>query len=351
MTFQLGKTYGDYQFIDVLESSRFGVVYRVRNLAENRFEMLRELPASLREDPERVERFLREAKLRARLTHRNIVALYRTGVLEGQYMMTTEAVEGRTLAERLELGPMEASEAVETAIQALDALSCAHERGVMHREVTAGNLLITPEGAVKLTGFSIARGVQDPKLTQMGAAMGEVHYMSPEQVRGVSEPDARSDLYSMGVVLYEMLTGKRPFTSDSQFEIMSAHVNTPPAPPSRLNPRIPAELDAVVLRALAKDPAGRFQSAAEFRERLQAPRLMEEAEARAPAAWPVQVCPAPAAVSATRQEGETVGAAARDRARGAPSSDLPEMRLGVREVVVLSMGVVVMVLAMAALTR
>jgi serine/threonine-protein kinase len=366
MAFELGHTYGDYQFIDVVESSRSGVVYRVRNLAENRFELLRVLPKALQEDPERVERFLREAKVRARLNHSNIVTFYYATVLEGQFVMTTEVVEGRTLADRLELGPLAIEAAVESAIQVLSALSYAHQHGVIHRDVSSENLMITPDGVIKLTGFSFARAVNDPKLTQMGAALGQVHYMSPEQVRGVEEPDARSDVYSMGIVLYEMLTGRRPFESNSQFDIMLAHVNTPPVPPTQLNSMVPLELDRVVLKALAKDAARRFQNAIEFREALQAPSMLEpegEAVEEPPPA------PALVAVSGPRPEVEPnrhipshwpvpdYTAAPVPVARGDASAtvagppDIPEMRFGAREIAVLAFGVMLMVMMVFAVAR
>jgi serine/threonine protein kinase len=364
MTFELGRTYGGYQFIDVMESSRTGVTYRVRNLAESRFEMLRLLPKTVQDDPERVERFFREAKLRGRLSHQNIVSFYKATSVEGQFVMTTEAIEGRTLAERLELGAMPAENAAEIGIQLLRALQYAHQHGVVHRCVSPGNILLTPEGVLKLSGFSFARAASDPRLTQMGAALGEVHYMSPEQVRGVDDPDTRSDLYSAGVVVYEMLTGKRPFEAASQFDIMLAHVNTAPKPPSHINGAIPAEIDTVVLYALAKDPARRFQTALEFCEALQVPALIAPPPVEiAPIAFeppppfhaqpfnqpdPFQTVPLP---SPAAREAALDSPRYAPAGPASPATGMPEIRIGPQEVVVLALGVFAMVLFVVLLAR
>jgi serine/threonine-protein kinase len=267
MKFETGQTVGDYEFIDVLESSSTGVAYKVRNVLAQRFELLKILPKSLQDNREREERFVREIKLHARLVHPNIAMFYNATQIEGQMVMTTELVEGVTLAERFELGPMPPADAVALLSQALSALQYAHEAGVIHREVTPANMIVTPEGTIKLTGFGLAKSISDPQLTQMGTMMGSLYYMAPEQVKGAAA-DARSDIYALGVVLYEAVTGKVPFEATSQFDIMLAHVSSEPKAPSQVNPRLTPELDAIILKALAKDPSQRFQTAAEFRDAL-----------------------------------------------------------------------------------
>jgi eukaryotic-like serine/threonine-protein kinase len=267
--FQLGQRSGDYEFIDIMDSSRAGVAYKVRNLRQGRFELLRVLATAAQEDQERTNRFLREAAVHARLAHANIVTFYDALVLDGQFVITTELLEGVRLSERLELGPLPMAEAVDMVRQALAALSCAKEHGVVHRELTPANLAVTPDGVVKLAGFNLAKAREDPTLTQAGAALGDVAYMSPEQVKAIGPLDHRSDLYSVGVVLYEAVTGKRPFDSKSQFDVMLAHVNQTPKLPSRLDPSLPAEFDRIVLKALAKEPEDRFQNADEFRQALE----------------------------------------------------------------------------------
>jgi eukaryotic-like serine/threonine-protein kinase len=178
-------------------------------------------------------------------------------------------VEGVTLAEHIEVSLTPFSTAIDYVIQVLEALRSAHELGIVHRAVTPENIIVTPEGQVKLTGFTYARSATDPRLTKVGVSLGDVHYMSPEQVRGLPSIDQRSDLYSCGLVLYQLLTGQRAFESMSQFEVMAAQVNLPPRPPSRLCQRLPLGSDAVVLKALAKDAARRYQSASEFLRELQ----------------------------------------------------------------------------------
>jgi serine/threonine-protein kinase len=182
--------------------------------------------------------------------------------------MTTELVEGTSLAQRLELGPLSMEEAVSCFSQVLSGLAHAHALGVVHRDLTPSNIILTPEGRVKLTGFALAKATTDPQLTQPGTVMGSLDYISPEQVKGLSEVDARTDIYSLGVVLYEAVTGRKPFEEKSQFEVMLAHVNSIPLAPSMVNSQVPAELSEIVLKAMAKHPAARFQTAEEFRQSL-----------------------------------------------------------------------------------
>ena len=289
MAMKPGQIVGDYEVIDLLESSHEGVTYKVRNILLQRFEVLRVLPKTLQGDPEKVTRFLREAKVHARISHANIVSFYHATQLDGQLVMTTELVEGTTLAERRETGPLPQAEALSYISQVLSALAYAHGLGFVHRNVTPFNIILTPEGVAKLTGFGLAKATTDTEMTQPGTVIGSLNYISPEQVKGLAELDGRTDIYSLGVVLYEAVTGRRPFHRKGQFEIMLAHVNELPPAPTLVNPEVPAELSEIILTAMAKDPALRFQTAEEFRQKLDrlgaAPQPAHEA-AQLPAPMP-----------------------------------------------------------------
>jgi len=272
MSISTGQMIGDYEVVDLIESAKTGTTYKVRNVLLQRFEALRVLPRTFQDDEEKVTRFLREAKLHALMHHPNILSFYHATQLDGQLVMTTELIEGTSLAQRLELGPLPLAEALSYFSQVLSGLGHAHVLGVVHRDITPANIILTADGHVKLCGFALAKATTDPQLTQPGTVLGSLSYISPEQVKGVNEIDKRADIYSLGAVLYEAVTGRRPFEQKSQFEIMLAHVNDAPVAPSAVNPEIPAELSEIILKAMQKDPAARFQTAEEFRERLDALR-------------------------------------------------------------------------------
>ena len=268
MEFELGQTYSGYKFLDVVGRSRSAVQYRVQNTLAQRVEGLRTLTSAAGDDPDAVERFLREVRIRARLSHPHIVTFYTAVPIEGRMAMTTELPDSLSLAERLHLGPLPWEEALDITRQLLEALGCIHQQSFVHRDVTPENILFGPGGFCKLAEFSLARPLEPAHATESGAVVGNPRYISPEQVKGERSLDQRSDLYSLGVVLYEMLCGRPPFESRSQFELMMAHVNLAPTPPSSIRANLPKFLDAVVLKALAKDAADRYQSAADFASAL-----------------------------------------------------------------------------------
>src|SRR5437879_4658652 len=185
MAIKPGQTFGDYEVVDLIESSKNGVTYKVRNALLQRWEALRVLPRTLQDDQEKATRFLREAKVHARINHPNIVSFYHATQLAGQLVMTTELVEGTTLADRMELGPIPLPEALSYASQVLAALAHAHASGIVHRDITPSNIILTAGGGVKLTGFGLAKTITDPQLTQPGTVIGSLDYISPEQIRGV----------------------------------------------------------------------------------------------------------------------------------------------------------------------
>jgi hypothetical protein len=264
---EVNNRIGDYQILNELGSGGMGRVYRVRNVISDRIEAMKVLLPDLVGQQELATRFLREIKLMASLNHPNIAQLRTAFTANNQLVMIMEYVEGSTLADRLEHGPIPVPEALNYIDEVLNALSYAHHQHVIHRDIKPANIMVTPEGAVKLMDFGIARAGDGHSLTMTGTTLGSLGYMSPEQVQGEAT-DARSDLYSVGVSLYEMVTGQRPFRADSDFSLMTAHVRELPKPPVELQPGLPPALNEIILMSISKDPVQRFQSAEAFANAL-----------------------------------------------------------------------------------
>jgi len=268
MNFEIGSTIGDYQVIGILGAGGMGKVYKVRNTISDRVEAMKVLLPDLANEPDLADRFLREIKVQASLEHPNIAALHTAVRVDNQLLMLMEFVEGVTLQQKQSTGPIPTAEAVDYIRQMLAALDYAHTRGVVHRDIKPANMMLTPEGVVKLMDFGIAKAANDRRLTMTGTTMGSLYYMSPEQIKGTAGVDARSDLYSMGVSLYVLVTGKLPFDGDSQFAIMAAHLEKAPVPPIQIDPKLPQMLNDVILMSVLKDPNARFQTAGAFRNAL-----------------------------------------------------------------------------------
>jgi eukaryotic-like serine/threonine-protein kinase len=258
-----------YRLEASIGSGGMAQVFRGQDTTLDRQVAIKILAPQFARDPSFVERFRREAQAAARLNHPNIVNVYDTGVDGDTNYIVMEYVEGRTLAEYLTRGgTLAPRKAAEIAEKVAEALAAAHAQGVIHRDIKPANIMVTRDGRVKVMDFGIARLVAGPDtVEQTAAVLGTAAYLSPEQAQGQTV-DARSDLYSLGIVLYEMVTGKPPFTGDSAMAVAYKHVQETPLPPSSLNADVPPRLDAVVMRALAKNPANRYQSAGEFRDDL-----------------------------------------------------------------------------------
>src|SRR5215218_5851118 len=280
-------------------------------------------------DPDFAQRFRREAQAAASLSHPGVVAVYDTGSENGTHFIVMEYVDGRTLKDVIRAeAPLYPDRAAEICADVCAALGAAHARGLVHRDVKPANIMLMPDGRVKLMDLGIARAAAGETVTQTAAMLGTAQYLSPEQAQG-QEVDYRSDLYSLGCCLYEMLTGTVPFRGATPVAIAYRHVREDPAPPRLLNPDVPPPLEAVCLKAMAKRPEDRYQTAAEFRADLERARSGQRivagpAAGAATAAMATTVLPPlggyPGAGEPTSAYGPpvTAGRAARHAAEAAP---------------------------------
>jgi eukaryotic-like serine/threonine-protein kinase len=294
MAFEPGQKIGDYTVVGKLGVGGLGAVYEVEHLISRRREAMKILLPDQSAAQEMVERFHREVQTLATLNHVNIAQLHTAFYHDNQLAMVMELIPGETLRERQLRGPIALPHALGFIAQVLEALHYAHRLGVVHRDIKPSNIMITESGVVKLLDFGIALTGQGTGLTRAGYLMGSLNYMSPEQVNG-GKATARSDIYSVGVTLYELVTGKLPITGETTYQIMLNHVNQVPTPPHEIAPHLPLELSAAAMQALEKDPAKRFNSAEEF---LQAIRHHAAARERATALTVPMATPVAAAQEA-----------------------------------------------------
>src|SRR6266516_2248739 len=254
---------GRYRVIRKLGTGGMATVYLAEDQELGRRVAIKLLDERHAQDEQFVERFRREAESAAGLSHPNVVSIYDRGEVEGTYYIAMEYLQGKTLKELLVArGPTPVRVAIDYTRQILSALEFSHRNGIVHRDIKPHNVIVAPDGRLKGTDFGIARSGSS-QMTEAGSIIGTAQYLSPEQAQGAPVHPS-SDLYSVGVVLYEMLTGTVPFTGDTALEIAMKHLNTTPEPPSRLRADVPRDLDLVVMRALAKSPEERYQSADEM---------------------------------------------------------------------------------------
>jgi serine/threonine protein kinase/tetratricopeptide (TPR) repeat protein len=264
----IGQTISHYKILEHLGGGGMGVVYRAQDLKLDRTVALKFLPPELTRDPEAKTRFVHEAKAASALQHDNICTIHDVDETpDGQLFIAMDCYEGETLKKKIERGPLPIAEAVDLATQVARGLAKAHEAGMVHRDIKPANIMVTKDGEAKIVDFGLAKLAGQTKLTRVGSTLGTVTYMSPEQARG-EEVDHRSDIWSLGVVLYEMITGQPPFKSDYEHALVYSILNDEVRPMTALQPDTPPQLEEIIRKTLAKDPSARYQHIEEVEQDL-----------------------------------------------------------------------------------
>ena len=264
----IGQIVGNYKIEEKLGEGGMGAVYKGVDTMLDREVAIKALRPELASQTSVVERFRTEAVTLAKLNHPNIATLYSMFRQGEELYMVLEFVRGETLDSIMQKrGAMPAEEAIPVFCQVLDGIDHAHELGIVHRDIKPANMMLTEKGTLKVLDFGIARLLGSARMTRAGNIIGTLEYMAPEQVKGM-ETDGRSDIYSLGMMLYEVLTGQLPFQTENEFELMKAQTEETPRSPREINPGIPEEVEAAIMRAIQKNPDDRFQSGGEFRETL-----------------------------------------------------------------------------------
>jgi serine/threonine-protein kinase len=288
MGFATGENVGPYRIIAQLGSGGMATVYKAYHAALDRYVAIKVMHAAFKEDSTFLARFQREARIVAKLEHPHIVPIYDFNEHEGQPYLVMRFIEGETLKARLQRGPLTISQIMDILRPVCQALGYAHEQGVLHRDIKPSNVLLTPQGGVFLADFGLARIAQAGESTlSQDTMLGTPHYISPEQAQGQPHLDARTDIYSLGVVMYELLVGRVPFQADTPYAVIHDHIYSPLPMPRCLNPTIPEPYERVLLRSLAKERDDRFTTASDLLAAL------DKAAAEAASAPPVEVKSAP----------------------------------------------------------